>query len=577
MKRKYYILLGLVAFLSFSCQSFWSDDQVGQYVRFSAMVDGYSRTKTTYTGEKTGTKELIEWDNGDPVTIFMLSREKENVGDFTWTNETYSISHEKGKNNEGAISRGTLVANGTPLVWQGIEETQTEYFHRFYSVYPDGCATQVTGNDDALQFNLPARQDGKVSGMKFAYMAAANVASKKSWAGPVELHYYPMVTTIYVTLRNVSEDENGDIDLNTVSIKSTGNIAGSYQAVLGTRDGETGFVVSGTSSLNIKEVSAPASGTLRKGDDPAVYALFLCPQTYNTADLQLLINDKVVVESLANNQNAVNVLKPYEKYNITVELTASGVANPPKIGNAEAQMIFALLLQFDHNTLWELLGDYFEEYFDFTCADPDLLNGIWNNKIKGAENLGLEQMYDELIKWFPDDKLNGLLDAIGSLTEIDLTGNGPRLTADTLDFSIFKNAKSIKIELRNESKAEKDGRCREIIFDGKNLPALETIEIVGQSSGNYNLTISNCHMLRQCDLRNRSGLKLNQLIVENCSPHPDLDFAYIRVSGDQGWGSFDFKRKGDTQKIILECGYYDMISWWPEIYGPWHPSYTDKI
>lgn len=575
MKRKYYILLGLVAFLSFSCQSFWSDDQVGQYVRFSAMVDGYSRTKTTYTGVKDETnKELIEWDNGDPVTIFMLSREKENEGAFTWTNAPYSISHEKG-NNDGAISRGTLVANGTPLVWQGIEETQTEYFHRFYSVYPAGCATQVTGKDDALQFNLPAQQDGKVSGMGFAYMAAANVASKKSWAGPVELHYYPMVTTIYVTLRNVSED--ADIDLNTVSIKSTGNIAGPYQAVLGTRDGETGFVVSGTSSLNIKEVSAPASGTLRKGGGSAVYALFLCPQTYNTSDLQLLINDKVVVASLANNQNAVNVLNPYEKYNITVELTASGVANPPKIGNAEAQMIFALLLQFDHNTLWELLGDYFEEYFDFTCADPDLLNGIWNNKIKGAENLGLEQMYDELIKWFPDDKLNGLLDAIGSLTEIDLTGNGPRLTADTLDFSIFKNAKSIKIELRNESKAEKDGRCREIIFDGKNLPALETIEIVGQSSGNYNLTISNCHMLRQCDLRNRSGLKLNQLIVENCSPHPDLDFAYIRVSGDQGWGSFDFKRKGDTQKIILECGYYDMISWWPEIYGPWHPSYTDKI
>lgn len=575
MKIKQIILAGLVAFFATACVDFYTINKSGTPIQFGAtVVNGNGPlTKTVYSGvEETVNGKIIEridWVEGDPIKIYMYYEGPDKT--YGNVSKNYVVTQPTINENYHERSDGKVAADD-PLVWAETENSQ----HEFYAVYPGDFDGEFEGfNKDnyhpwykgqlSFKFNLPPNQNGS---MKYAYMAATS--TEKSYTakdkGSVILQFYPMVTTLWFELNNPTGD---DIFVSTIKISSPQNqqdrynlwkrtFTGSYSAVI-----REGIFVTDDNDDYVEgepEVTVNVNQTIPSGGIIKVPA-FIRPRKYDTNVVYITING--VTNSLGG--GTIAELLPCKKYNLHINLTKGGseppVIDPPVdpepgiVSNAEAQMIFALLLKHDHTTLWDLLGDYFEEYFEYTCADPDLLNGLWNNKIKGAENLGLEQMYDELIKWFPGNKLNGLIDAIGSLTEIDLTGNGPKLTADILDFSIFKNAKSIKIDIRKKSKAEEEeGGCREIVFDGQNLPDLETIEIVGESTGRYNLTISNCHNLRECKLNNKSGLKLNQLIVKDCSPHPDVDFAYINVTGEQEWGSFNFDRQGDTQKIILVCG-----------------------
>ena len=378
--------------------------------------------------------------------------------------------------------------------------------------------------------------------MKNAYMAAyeKDVKSNTTSEGHVELHYYPMITTFCLTIHNDLEERIEKITLKSDS--DSKKLAGKYSVSV--NNGSFGFndYEGDNSGQVIRTVNIGSGGTVKN------ILFFIIPQDFDENELYFLLNSNDKKYRLPKD------IEAYHKYNINITVSEEEPdieepeVVPPVIGNPEAQMIFALLLQQNHFTLWELLGDYFTEYFGYTSADPDLLDGLWNNKIKGVENLGLEQMYDELIKWFPDDKLNGLLDAIGLLTEIELVGNGPRLTADTLNFSIFKNAQKIHFELRQQSQKEKDGECREIIFDG--LSSLECIDIKGESSGTYNLSISNCPKLQKCDLRNDAGLKLKKLSITNCSTK--TDGAYIHISSQDG-GTFTVSRSGDTKNVIVEC------------------------
>lgn len=449
MKRRNFVLAVLTVFALSACQAFFvNDDSDG--IAFSASAESAPQTKASYSEATNGVKERIDWDDNDRVKIYMHYREDDSAGKLE--SQTYTITNIT---DDGIKSKGTLAATEDgPLYWY--KSRDGEVHHDFYSVYPADYEGELTMTETGpeIQFTLRNSQDGSTTGMKYAYMAAASREDDytSSSRGPVELHYYPMVTTLYVTVTN---DTKEDINIKGVKLSSVGNdgdpLVGTYTAHLGTRDGERGFVVSDDGKVGDTTVLIPTNST---EDAENGVAFFIRPKTYLTEKLQLSVLLEGGSEKVLGvlSKSGEKQLEPFHKYNI--DITLSGKAT---ITDAAAQMILAVLKNNGGgNNCYEAFRSFFEKYFKFYDQN-DFNNNFWNGSNGFNESLGkLDPEKDDLVgflkKWFPDDKLPALLEEMSKLEEINMgegTLGSSMGTLDILkpeDFSIwFPNVRTIKL------------------------------------------------------------------------------------------------------------------------------------
>ena len=519
-----------------ACDKLYDTDRVGQVIRFGASSGEDILTRTQYGETIDGGRQLIQWMDSDEVSIHMFWDGPDGEdGEFM----DYGVEHYE---DDGVISKARLKSLGSSLLWHGYfkDGKAHEYEHSFYSTYPNVGKNGFVKNEKKFHFSLPSTVEQPVD-MRYAFMAAAKENVTSTEDVPVFLQYYPMVTTLYVTFQN---DTESAIINEEVLLSGTVPIVGDYDIVYTgnlSQVSETG--TSGGTELSAV-VSIPTGGY-------TTVAFFIRPRVYAANSLTFTIHGK---------EHSLNtILLPAYKYNITVRL-GGGVT----IDDGLAQLIFGLLLKGDHNTCWSTFGDYLQNYFHYNNCDPDFLNGLYRD-LEKMKNAPLDGMAAKLNELFPGDKLSGLLGVLGSLTEIDNVGNGPKLTAKSLDLSIFKSAQKIHLKLEQNT-----GATMPISVSG--LDYLTTIEITDGTSQKIDLTVTDCKLLSKITIGQNEELQNLKLIrtpvfkeatinnqnrdvvsieLNDCSTKADN--ATINIAGNKN-NDPTIKRSGNTANVTVYWG-----------------------
>ena len=324
MKEKNLFLLILMVLVLSSCQSLFVEDRAGQVIRFSALAGNGIGTRTSYSGDKDGNRERIDWSDGDRVKVYLYL---DNAPGYKWDNTSsdYIVSR-KSVGHPEYISKGTLSSssNSSSLRWVGTADDQVA--HWFYSIYPADYSGKLYKDTDGsmkVDFNGLANQDGT---MNYAYMAAAvkgpyytdGKKNPNNNNGMIDLDYYPMITTVYVTVENASgSDMNLSVSLS--SKKNSTPLAGPYTIQLN-RDGSFTPIVN-TKSGNFvdqlnRRLSLSTSGTTSKGS----VVFFLLPENYATSNLNLTLSEGNKTYSFDLNESKVENLQAFHKCNVSVKL-----------------------------------------------------------------------------------------------------------------------------------------------------------------------------------------------------------------------------------------------------------------
>lgn len=256
MKHK--ILLGALcasaAFLS-SCSEediVKMPHAVGDEIVFSARA-GFenadnSSSRTVYSGETYHvdgkTFERIDWvPDIDKVQIYCPQ------ADATKKTVNYTVTGAVTSDNEKSYSTLTKSASEVRgLQWGSDDE------HTFYAMYPSTEMLSSAKLDETkLNIHIPFRQNGEIEAtatgyivkpnMSYAYMAAKSSANRTS-GDPVNLTFYPMVTTLEITLI-CGEQSTRLISARITPVKETG-INNKYKTDLDNP-------ISGSSSCNMTD------------------------------------------------------------------------------------------------------------------------------------------------------------------------------------------------------------------------------------------------------------------------------------------------------------------------------------
>lgn len=281
--------LGLIILAAASCNK-----EQGSYrgIRFQAKSYGYlgvpgaADTKTTYTGQMTGTTERIEWTNGDLIRIvsdkaYMLDDENVHQCDFCVDGHT----------EEGAVSSASIdpVDAANALQWRTGK-------HHFWAMYPSsatagvpaGTALSSTGT---MTFAIPATQvvtkkDGEMTwlpNMKQAPMLAHKVTTPSA---SVPLEFTPQFTAFEFTVSKGSLPGVTLTGFRLIRMDDTGftgTLAGTYTIAF---DGENGVyestpTVTGGASTEIAiDWSATDNRIVLDADHPEfTFTVFALPET----------------------------------------------------------------------------------------------------------------------------------------------------------------------------------------------------------------------------------------------------------------------------------------------------------
>ena len=523
-----------------SCEDWFYIDHIGKPVEFGITTGKSIKTRTVYSGNITNGKERLEWIDGDDVRIWMYwDEDRDGLYESGYEWADYKVINNRPSNEK---SYGRLSPkSGTSLRWHGDFTGENgrahEYPHTFYSIYPADGGKDFDGAN--ITFNIPVAQNGVNMGLAYMTAYRSGVYSNTDSERHVELLYYPRVTTLYIAVVNDTDETVGG----EIKLTSSGNpIAGNYTVSIpnylyGESENEGGTEITN----RIK--------TLNKGDSDTV-AFFIRPRQYASDELSLTFNGKTQLL----NKN----FEPNYKYNI--KITVSGKV-PPMIDDALAQLIFALLLKGDHNTCWSTFGEYLQNYFHYNNCDPDFLDGLYRD-LEKMKNAPLDGTAAKLNELFPGDKLSGLLEVLGSLTEIDNVGNGPKLTAKSLDLSIFKSAQKIHLKLEQNTGST-------MAISVSELNNLTTIDITDGTSQKIDLTVTDCKLLSKITIGQNEELQNLKLIrtpmfkeaninnqnrdvvsieLNNCSA--ETDNATINIAGNKN-NDPKISRSGNTGNVTI--------------------------
>ena len=212
--KKFLVPLLFAAALLVSCEKQQESKQLlpkGEAIEF-AMSSPAVNTKTAY-GEVTGTKQPINWEDGDKFTVFC---EEALVSGGDKKEVDYKVS------TSGSSSSVTPDNPDVQLMWGG------EGKHTFYAAYPAGT---LDGN--TLLCEIPYTQtlegkDGVYAHMlsECGYMVAATTANKSNSA--VSLTFKPIFTAIEFT---VGPGPAKDVEVKGFRLESANStLAGSFSA-----------------------------------------------------------------------------------------------------------------------------------------------------------------------------------------------------------------------------------------------------------------------------------------------------------------------------------------------------------
>lgn len=483
MNRINRVLAGLSVLALYACQAFFVDDRDTSVVQFSATA-GDARTKTEYGGAYSGENgtlmELIRWvPNKDAVTIHMRCKDQNDNPIVPGHNvANYNIATVLPEKEGDYISRGTISPSdgSESLRWQGYfaDGRAYEYAHQFYSVYPkenDDIEFDET-NHTFTFYGLPA-QDGT---MDYAYMTAVKeyTAPREKNTDKVQLDYYPMVTTVYVTLTNDTgaSISNFSEEITLSTSNENAGIVGSFRAsVQGNKFIPEESSITGKETTITNTISADELGIGKSVSIP----FFLLPRQYDPGDLILTVFGKS--HTLAG--KGVERFYPCKKYNITVNLNESGI--DIEISDAMAQLIFT----------WLLDGQKLQQFdIDFNAFN-----------ISRNENWSTNPA-DALLAFFTKDgvfdmeKWQKLLDMLLTATDIRLQDKimDSALTGQELK-KYFPNL--TKIDLKTEADLDIDG-----------LEDLTTIHLYDHPTS---VTIRNCEKLGSINIENTNENSIIEL------------------------------------------------------------------
>lgn len=252
MKKKAFFggLLLLMLVMAFqSCQKYGTSHR---YVRFTAVAGREAATRTAYSGELTGSRERIDWVQGDVIRV--ASDKATNGADHFFDYTVSSSITENGQLSETEI----VSASGTGgLAWG---EGQGD--HHFWGVYPShdiaisGGTASVSGlSIPAAQDVLPARKTETAALTSFApdlssAWMLADAADIPESTSDFDLDFYPAFTAFEFTLKS-QDDVTFTVTGFTLSSTTT-DLAGSFDASIAADGGSTySHFTSGSSSISV--------------------------------------------------------------------------------------------------------------------------------------------------------------------------------------------------------------------------------------------------------------------------------------------------------------------------------------
>ena len=511
MKTRNFFLASLLILAVSSCQSLFDEDS-SRVVKFSVSVKN-DRTKVHYSGDvdESGL-ERIEWDNDDLVDIFMFW---DGFGyddpDHDW--RTYIIEHQ-GHGENDHIDRGTLHTEGAEeLRWKG-DATQGDVIkHYFYGVYPAGAGNVSRDKTDgtiSVNFDLRANANEM---KKYAYMAAGGkkdpIVTAESYDKAVELDFYPMVTTLYVTLKNGAK-KSGPIELRIApSSKNTSNpLYGSYSA----RYDQSGkrFVTVDTAEESVGENQVSSTSVNVGINETVSIPFFIRPRAYAKEEVTLTVGDKSYDLPVG--------FDPCHKYNITVNLKDEGQLTIDDLTPAGLQLAFAFLRYGTvhvKNEWWEgyghIDGNFLAPYFQELYPDHNVfLSDCW----KRLEKIGdkLPEVTKEDRDLLTDEEWQVIMYFLSTIDELIIeTGSYINASLTEKDLGFLPNLEVLRLQYNDTSKDDDGG----INISLSQMPKLREVKLQGNSL--INLTINSCVNLETVDFSALHSSKAYKVTIDGCT------------------------------------------------------------
>ena len=524
-----------------SCDKLFVGDRTGKPVTFSASSDVPAGTKTAYSGEVINGRERINWVDKDPVRMIMFTHGQWDRNPVETDAKTYYVVdiHE-----EGQKSVGKVASAGAFLTWR------ENLVHDFYSIYPGNyIGSTDIGYNREITLTLPSAQHGDVAAnMRYAYMAAIHEGYTTAGKGSVVLDYYPMVTTVYITLNNTTQ---APMTIRSVGLKST--IPNNPQSLVGTytvssSGGTSPFSPqSWSESATSSEVSVMLDNTTLQPGESTTCVIFLMPtKTYSTSDLQLTVVTSSGISNLSLQNSAVSQFEPCKKYNLSFN-----VAEQP-IQYDDLTPVMSILLTLSdspisHNFVylnWKTpKGLYYNlDYKHGSSGDGYI--PVSHEDIQAA----LQEVTD--ISNASDHELDWLL--------YDIT---------PADLAIFPNLQSFSLSVSNSNKSFSVADLSNLIelmyagtatslsvtncsFDPENA---QPLVICANSQEMKNISLTNISGLHEIVLQggeNGGGGQIGNVFIQNC---PDLKTIRIKkTSGDIVMKKAVFDNLASIETIYIE-------------------------
>lgn len=534
MKVKTIILAALAVLTLVSCDKMFVSDRTGKVIMFSASSDLTSATKTEYSGEVIDGRERINWLDGDPVKILMYTHENGPSEVFSKDYHVVEI------NTEGVKSTGKVASQNGALVWQ------EGMVHDFYSIYPANYIGTEEVTKRTIHLTLPSAQFGNIdANMRYAYMAAIHEGYTTEGKGSVVLDYYPMVTTVYITLNNATQEA---MTIRSVRIKSV-----SGQALVGTytissSGGETPFAPQGGQSATSPEVSVVLDNATLQPGESTTCVIFLMPnKTYDTSDLQLTVVTNGGISDLSMQNSAVSQFEPCKKYNLSFNVEERPIQyndmtavmnNLCILSNSLLSNNFVYLgyknppgLYYNQDYKKGTWPDYPDGYIP--VSDEDLHAALQEvTEISNADNQSLNYM---LVNITPAD-----FAIFPNLHSIDLSGLG-----NNNSFSVANLSNLIELMYAGNATSLSVANCS---FDPDNVQPL----IISASYQEMkSISLTNITGLQEIIIQaTASGGQIGNVFIQNC---PDLKtIKVLQNGGDIVMNKAVFDNLASVETIYIE-------------------------
>lgn len=522
-----------------SCDKLFTGDRTGKPVTFSASSEVPAGTKTAYSGEVIGGWERINWVDKDPVRMIMFTHGQYDRNPVETDTKTYYVVdiHE-----EGEKSVGKVAASGAFLTWR---ENMT---HDFYSIYPGNYIGSTNiGYNREINLTLPSAQHGDIAtNMRYAYMAAIHEGYTTAGKGSVVLDYYPMVTTVYITLNNETQTP---MTIRSVRIKSV-----SGQALVGTytitsSGGTTPFSPQGWGeTATSPEVSVVLDDATLQPGESTTCVIFLMPtKTYSTSDLKLTVVTNGGISDLSMQNSAVSQFEPCKKYNLSFNVEERPIQyndmtavmnNLCILSNSLLSNNFVYLgyknppgLYYNQDYKKGTWPDYPDGYIP--VSDEDLHAALQEvTEISNADNQSLNYM---LVNITPAD-----FAIFPNLHSIDLSGLG-----NNNSFSVANLSNLIELMYAGNATSLSVANCS---FDPDNVQPL----IISASYQEMkSISLTNITGLQEIILQaTSSGGQIGNVFIQNC---PDLKtIKVLQNGGDIVMNKAVFDNLASVETIYIE-------------------------